>query len=267
MEADRIEAALAGLDPEARALVELSLIRDVADEDIASLLGTDEGAVRSRREDALALLATDLGASSGEEVGALVHDMRELPVVRWRDDGEAHHEPPPEPEPERPGPPPAVVQPGAKRKRRLGPAVLVGILVAAVVALVLALSSGGGDDGGDGVASEQPAQPAAGKRAKLAPIAGGKGDGNAEVRGNRLELSVSGLPDPGGAGYVVWLYNSLSETRPLSQPQSKPAFDLKIALPEGAGRYRFIDVSLEPADSNPNHSGQSVLRVPLSKLR
>jgi hypothetical protein len=37
-------------------------------------------------------------------------------------------------------------------------------------------------------------------------------------------------------------------------------------LPAAAARYRYIDVSLEPADGNPNHSGQSVLRVPLRGL-
>ncbi len=85
MDPDRIEAALAGLGPESRALVELSVIREVADDDIASLLGTDESSVRSRREDSLAQLATALGADSAEEVGSLVRDIRELPTVRWRE--------------------------------------------------------------------------------------------------------------------------------------------------------------------------------------
>jgi hypothetical protein len=252
----------------------------VADQDIADILGTDVAEVRIRRADALVLLAVDLGASSGEEVGVLVHDMRKLPGVRWRDEGEAHHqsladlapEPGPEPEPEPSAPTPTVVQPGAKRKRRLGPAVLVGVLVAAVVALVLALSSGeeDGDDAERAAEPDTPAEPAApttGKRAKLTPLAGARGDGNVEVTGDKLELSVGGLPDPGAGGYVVWLYNSLAEARPLSRPQGTPAFDLTAALPQGAGRYRSIDVSLEPGDSNRNHSGQSVLRVPLSQLR
>jgi hypothetical protein len=37
-------------------------------------------------------------------------------------------------------------------------------------------------------------------------------------------------------------------------------------LPKGFQRHRFIDVSREPADGNPNHSGDSVLRAPLAKL-
>ena len=285
MEADRIEGALATLDPESRALVELSLIRDVADEDIADILGTDVGEVRIRRADALVLLAVDLGAASGEEVGALMHDMRELPDVRWRDEGEAHHqplpawdpEPEPEPEPEAESEPeaepatpaPTPVEPGAKRRRRLGPAVLAGAVVAAIVALVLALSGGDDDDGGGADRAADPGAPAAASdgRGKLTPLAGGAGSGNVKLTGDKLELSVSGLPDHGDGGYVVWLYNSLAEARPLSRPNRSSAFELMTALPQAAGRYRFIDVSLEPADSNRNHSGQSVLRVPLSELR
>jgi hypothetical protein len=45
---------------------------------------------------------------------------------------------------------------------------------------------------------------------------------------------------------------------------TKLGLDLK--LPGNATHYRYVDVSLEPADGNPNHSGESVLRVPLSKL-
>jgi hypothetical protein len=256
---DRIEAALAGLGPESRALVELSVIREVADDDIASLLGTEERAVRSRREDALALLAADLGADSSEEVGRLVRDMKELPGVRWRDDDVVDQ--------------PPVVQPGAKRKRRAAPLLIVGLAAAAVVALVLALSGGGDDEKKAAPApadepTEKPASPAVGKRAKLKPLAGGTGEGNAELRGRRLKLSVAGLPDPGGAGYVVWLYNSISDARPLTPVVSGVrAFEVKPTLPTNADKYRFLDVSLELADDNRNHSGQSVLRVPLSSLR
>ena len=269
MDADRIEGALAALDPEARALVELSLIRDVADEDIAGILGTDIDAVRIARADALVTLAEDLGASSGEEVGALVHDMRELPSVRWRDEGEVRHAPelpPQHPDPPAAPPPPAA-QPGARRRRRLRPALLGGILVAAVVALVLALSSGEDDDGG-GDQPAEPASPTAGGSARLTPPSGGTGKGEARLTGDKLEVSASGLPDPGGAGYVVWLYNSLSDARPLTRPQRfEKGFDVKAALPQNADRYRFVDVSLELEDDNRNHSGESMLRVPLSKLR
>ena len=234
MDPDRIEAALAGLGPESRALVELSVIREVADDDIASLLGTDESSVRSRREDSLAQLATALGADSAEDVGSLVREMRELPAVRWRE-GEEPEPADAAPEPHRtPEPPPQIVQPGAKRKRRLMPLLVGGVLVAAV-ALVLAFS--GGEDGdGESPPPEEPAsgQSSTGEPAKLEPVAGGSATGTAEIENGTLDLSISGLPDPGQDGYVVWLYNSLTDARPLNSAQSEQEFDLETKLPEGA---------------------------------
>ncbi len=41
---------------------------------------------------------------------------------------------------------------------------------------------------------------------------------------------------------------------------------MSARLPANFRRYRFIDVSREPADGNPNHSGQSVLRVPVADV-
>jgi hypothetical protein len=147
------------------------------------------------------------------------------------------------------------------------PALLGGLLVAAVVGLILALSGGDDEDKASAPAAEPTAAPSAGKRAKLAAIAGGAGEGSAEVKDGTLTLSLAGLPDPGGAGYEVWLYNSLGDARPLNRAQTKRAFELKTKLPEGADRYRFLDISREPDDGNSNHSGQSVLRVPLSRLQ
>ncbi len=133
-------------------------------------------------------------------------------------------------------------------------------MVAAVVALVLALAGDDGDEAGSSTSAASGA-------AELEPVAGGGATGTAKLDGDRLEMSVRGLPDPGRAGYVVWLYNSLFDARPLTRPQRKTAFDVTATLPQDADRYRSLDVSLEPADANRNHSGQSVLRVPLSSLR
>ncbi len=245
MDVDRIEGALADLGAEDRALLELSLIRSVADGDIADLLGVGPDHVRHRREDALAQLAAEVGASSGEEVGRLVHEMRALPTTRWRapvasEPSEAEH-------------------PG---RRRAVLAAAGGLVIALTVGLVLALAGGDeGDSGGDARATE------GGRPAALAAPAGGDGSGTARLTGDRLLLTVDGLPDPGRGGYVVWLYNSVFESRPLTRPRSEGSFRLETRLPDGWERFRFIDVSREPADSNRNHSGQSVLRVPLSALR
>ena len=40
----------------------------------------------------------------------------------------------------------------------------------------------------------------------------------------------------------------------------------RLRLPRNASHYRYVDISREPPDGNPNHSGESVLRVPLAKL-
>jgi hypothetical protein len=45
-----------------------------------------------------------------------------------------------------------------------------------------------------------------------------------------------------------------------------PRASVAARLPKGFQRHRFIDVSREPADGNANHSGASVLRVPLAAL-
>src|SRR4051794_7642891 len=59
--ADAIVAATARLDPESRALVELSARRGMSDEEIAGMLGVDSPDVRRRHEEALAQLAAELG--------------------------------------------------------------------------------------------------------------------------------------------------------------------------------------------------------------
>jgi hypothetical protein len=63
----------------------------------------------------------------------------------------------------------------------------------------------------------------------------------------------------------VWLFDDVSDARQVAQFKGAGAV-IGASLPNGFQRYRSIDVSREPADGNPNHSGDSVLRVPLSKL-
>ena len=64
----------------------------------------------------------------------------------------------------------------------------------------------------------------------------------------------------------MWLYSSVDRARPLGSFPSGE-FDLDAPLPRDAERYREVDISLEPGDGNPNHSGDSYLRVPLARLR
>jgi hypothetical protein len=113
-------------------------------------------------------------------------------------------------------------------------------------------------------AKKTPAGPRPVELTALAgPAAGGKG--SARIAGGKLELNVTGLPAPHGARYTVWLYNSVIDARPLGSSRTG-RISLTAKLPKGASRYRYVDVSLEPADGNPNHSGESILRVPLARL-
>jgi len=77
-------------------------------------------------------------------------------------------------------------------------------------------------------------------------------------------MTVAGLPPPQGS-YEVWLYNDEIDSVPVASFRSGSA-TVTAKLPASAAGYRYLDVSQEPADGNPNHSGQSVLRVPLRSL-
>lgn len=100
--------------------------------------------------------------------------------------------------------------------------------------------------------------------------AGARGSASAQIvegrRGPRLRLTVRGLPRPSRGGYVVWLYDSVSDARALTGSR-RGSFTVTEALPRDVGRYRFLDLSSEPADGNPNHSGESILRLALAKIR
>ena len=76
--------------------------------------------------------------------------------------------------------------------------------------------------------------------------------------------SVRGLPKPDGS-YQVWLYNDIVDAQSLGTI-SGGSGKLEVKLPSDASDYKSLDVSNEPADANPNHSGASVLRAPLGEL-
>jgi hypothetical protein len=263
---ERIEDALERLSPDDRALLELSLRRGVADDDIAALLHVHREHVEHRREQALERLSEDLG-NSRAEVAALVGQ-------NLRSNGHANAEATQAVSPA-PGrrvtdhPPSSETRRRARRRTWLiaGAALGAGALV-----LVLALSSGGtGEEPTLGPAPVQPkpapAKPApapraAAPRVPLAPVTPNGGAGSAQLQGSRLRLRVSGLP---AGSYSVWLFDDVSDARQVAQFKGVSAV-IGGSLPKGFQRYRSIDVSREPADGNPNHSGDSVLRVPLSKL-
>src|SRR4051812_13078514 len=274
---DSFTAALGRLDPASRALLDLSLRRGMKPEEIGELLGTDPESVVAAREAALEQLATELEMEDSSQLDEVRARLAELPADAWTANGAAR-------------PKLAVVReekstrPPAERKRSRLP-LLLALLAVAVVALVIVLASSGGDTKTAGKPkanapapaptpkpaaskpkpAQKPTPPAAPKETKLVALgtaSGVTGTASLTQGGQRLTLKASGLA-PGA--YQVWLYNSVIDAASLTKVEGTN-LSLDLKLPSDASHYRYVDVSLEPADGNPNHSGESVLRVPLSKL-
>ena len=158
----------------------------------------------------------------------------------------------PDPAPADPGPDVApVVSIRSRRVRWVGLAAAAAAVVVALVAV--------------GPFGSPPPRPLA--AADLRPV------GEVEVApvaaefvaaGSHTELRVdlSALPDQQDAFYEVWLLD-LDEGRLLSLGPLRP--DGTYALPDGTevGDFPTVDVSVEPHDGDPTHSGSSVLRGPV----
>jgi anti-sigma-K factor RskA len=235
---DRLAAALGELDPEARALLDLSIRRGIRDEDLAELLKTEPSEVARRRDDAIERVAAGVGSTARPPVPEVRTALAELP---------------PESLGERP---PARVAGPLSLRRVLFPIVAVG----AVVAGLVIAGAYHGEDSGPAAPASNPGAP----EAPLTALGRGPEHGTARISGDRLDLSVTGLPQ--NASYQVWAYDSISDAVSLGSFRG-PSARVHPPFPKDAGRHRYLDVSLEPRDGNPNHSGQSVLRAPLAKLR
>ena len=298
--ADRLPAALGDLDPGNRALLDLSLRRGVSDSEIAELLRKKPEEVARGRDAVLELLADALDVAGHDRRERVRQAVAALPDDAWRMPRATPVSPPrpARPKPPPPPPPPRRTDPAATRalpERKRPPAareprveprfepeprrsrrggLLLMLALLAVLGAVLALILSGGDD--DEPANEGGSQPAPkqgkpaptpqpqGNSARLAPVNGDRGEGRVSVTDEGATITVRGLRDPGGS-YQVWLYNSVVSAESLGTITEGDG-RLEVQLPATAGRYRFLDVSLEPADGNLNHSGDSVLRAPLRNL-
>jgi len=293
--ADRLPAALGDLDPGNRALLDLSLRRGVSDAEIGELLRKEPADVARGRDAVLELLADALGVGGHNRRERVRQAVAALPDDAWRTRGAPPPPGPPEPPGEEPAPPvkprprpPEKVrdraavaralddklqfEPEPRRWRRGG--LLGALALVAVLGVLAALLLSGGDDDDD--SNESGSQPApaqdgpeageepGGRTARLSPLSGGRGEGRLEVTDEGATITIRGLPKPSGS-YQVWLYDSVVRAESLGTFAGASG-RLRVQLPADARRYRFLDVSLEPADANPNHSGDSVLRAPLRDL-
>jgi anti-sigma-K factor RskA len=159
----------------------------------------------------------------------------------------------------------------ARPKRRWWPAfptLQPAVGLAAAAALLVIGGIGGALIAGGG--SSSPAAPD-GRTVVLASLAtsANPASGDAKIIGNSREiaLDLSDLPENhGGSYYGVWLLNT--DGTMVSLGGVHIGMDghavLDAPIPVDASKYEFVDVSLEPGDGNPRHSGNSVLRGRIS---
>ena len=76
--------ALSRLDPESRALLDLSLRRGLADDDIASVLRVDTAEVERRRRAAFDRVADELELDGRDERDELFATLQDLPAEYFR---------------------------------------------------------------------------------------------------------------------------------------------------------------------------------------
>ena len=76
--------ALAGVDPESRALLDLSLRRGLDDSEIAGVLRVEPEEVARRRDELLDVLAGELGLETREQRDELFASLPDLPDRYWR---------------------------------------------------------------------------------------------------------------------------------------------------------------------------------------
>jgi hypothetical protein len=296
--ADRLPAALADLDPGNRALLDLSLRRGVSDAEIGELLRKTPDDVARGRDAVLELLADALDVPGLDRRERVRRAVAALPDDAWRGGGQPPPAEPPtreepelevrlrrdtEPEPDvrlkrRPEPPTADddihFTPEPRRSRRGGLLAALGLLL--VLGALAAILLAGGDDDDEpapdmaertGSQATPPGdeRPGRGGGVALQPLTDAGARGRiAPGEGGLLVISIGGLPR-GEGSYEAWLYDSVVDARSLGRFEGG-ARRLEGKLPPDAGEYRFLDISLEPADGNPNHSGDSVLRTPLAPL-
>ena len=118
---------------------------------------------------------------------------------------------------------------------------------------------------GLGVLLDRDPEPAT--RLVLSPIEGVDpgASGRVGVTSDRVNVRVSGLPPTAdGQFYEMWLLGADKQLVGLGSFQvgEDGMATLKLPLPVDPGQFSYFDISLEPGDGDPGHSGVSVLRGP-----
>ena len=160
---------------------------------------------------------------------------------------------------------PATAEPGPtslverRRARLAGPGRWLAVAAAAAVVLVVgvaALVASVGDDGTDTLAS-----------AVLEPLTGAAATGEAQLvaqdGSTQLDVTLDGELPPADGYYEVWLIDSdVQGMVSLGPVREDGTYDVPADI--DVGQFPIVDVSVEPGDGNPVHSGNSILRGTLA---
>ncbi|MFN8109315.1 MAG: anti-sigma factor [Thermoleophilia bacterium] len=106
-------------------------------------------------------------------------------------------------------------------------------------------------------------------RVTLLPLASGStAHGTATMLADHeLEIDATGLaPSPANTVYTVWLLNRNLTMEPVGSFQvgTDGRTHILMPMPFNAQRYDFLDISVEPDNGVPTHSGKSVLRATIT---
>lgn len=280
--AERIVAATARLDPESRALVELSWRRRMGADDIAAILGVEAAEVRRRQDAAVGKLAAELGEPNARR-DMLRDQLARIDEAQWRGDA---------PRQKVVEPIARSTEPGVPRRRRLVLAALGLLVVAAVVAVVIA---SGSSDEQSHTAGSTSASGTNTSRAQTSPsgtqtspsgtqtsptqttttpsstahtmerLNGTYGHGTAQLSGGRLRIRATGFLRPVGGGYAVWLLNSATDARRL-YATAGTSIESDFTLPSDWKRYSYVEVARAIPDLTSAYSGLALLRIRVKDL-
>lgn len=274
-----IEAAQA-LSPADRAMLNIWIHHDLDDAALARVTQTSPEAIGSRRDGIVTGLALTLGLPP-EHVREAIEELAHSEPAPAAQNGSAPAAEPPSKaisreQPEPPGetgqasltPPPRSPQRRRDADRRRGTITRIAAALAslAVLVVVVVLLSGGSDARRSPVPrAPRPSATGPAHRQALSGLAGGPAGvtGSLAYSGAsphvRLVMMVSGLPPAAGDHYELWLYNSIIDSVPLGQVSGATG-QLTVALPPDYRRFRWLDVSRQPAGAA-HHSGVSILRT------
>jgi Anti-sigma-K factor rskA, C-terminal/Sigma-70, region 4 len=159
------------------------------------------------------------------------------------------------------------------RRRLLAAAAAAVVILLAVLVWPIGLLTGD-DDKSSSASSDNQSSTQGGNQNQAAATKGPAGIAIVVDQGGKKQLLVQAArlaPSGQNEGYYVWLYNSPSDARSLGGQVTDQQGNYQAIgpFPADYAKYKYIDVTRQPVGKNPNvkHSGQSVLRGPMPKLR